>query len=94
MEINYHHNQSGIQKDVGNKRPLMYNLYNQQIDLQEAYNMKPGYDDGTGVQREYIMNELANDEGLLNDFLQFRQQPAQYRIQKIGHNLNPYYENV
>ncbi|CAF4608858.1 unnamed protein product [Rotaria sp. Silwood2] len=40
------------------------------------------------------MNELANDEGLLNDFLQFRQQQAQYRIQKTGHNLNPYYENV
>ena len=56
----------------------MYNLYNQQIDLQEACNMEPGYDDGTGVQREYIMNELANDEGLLNDFLQFRQQQAQY----------------
>ena len=94
MEINYHHNQGGVQKYVGNKRSSIYNLYNQQIDLQEAYNMEPGYDDGTGVQREYIMNELTNDEGLLNDFLQFRQQQAQYRIQKTGHNLNPYYENV
>ncbi|CAF4848667.1 unnamed protein product, partial [Rotaria sp. Silwood1] len=40
------------------------------------------------------MNELANDEALLNDFLQFRQQQAHYRIQKTGHNLIPYYENV
>ncbi|CAM4903907.1 unnamed protein product [Rotaria socialis] len=40
------------------------------------------------------MNELVNDEALLNDFLQFRQQQAQYRIQKTGHNLIPYHEKV
>ncbi|CAF2096868.1 unnamed protein product [Rotaria magnacalcarata] len=94
METNYHHNQGGVQKDVGNKRYLANNLYNQQINLQETSNIESGHDDDIGVQREYIMNELVNDEALLNDFLQFRQQQAQYRIQKTGHNLIPYYENV
>ncbi|CAF5042545.1 unnamed protein product, partial [Rotaria sp. Silwood1] len=36
----------------------------------------------------------ANDEALLNDFLLFREQQAQYRIREISHNLIPYYENV
>ncbi|CAF3042362.1 unnamed protein product [Rotaria sp. Silwood2] len=94
METNYHHNQVGVQKDVRNIRSSSYNLYNQQINLQEASNIESGHDDGSDVQREYIMNELANDEALLNDFLQFRQQQAQYRIPKAGHNLIPYYENV
>ncbi|CAF4522711.1 unnamed protein product [Rotaria sp. Silwood2] len=94
MENNYHHNQGGVQKDVGNKRSSSYNLCNQQTNLQEASNIESGHDDGSGVQREYIMNELANDEALLNDFLQFRQQQGQYRNQKTGHNLIPFYENV
>ena len=57
-------------------------------------NVGLGHDDGLGAQREYIVNALANDEALLNDFLQFRQQQAQYRIQKAGHNIFPYYERV
>ncbi|CAF1528508.1 unnamed protein product, partial [Rotaria sp. Silwood1] len=57
--------------------------------------MESGHNDGLGVQREYIVNALANDESLLNDFLQFRQQQqAQCRIQKPGHNVSPYYEKV
>ncbi|CAF2773670.1 unnamed protein product [Rotaria sp. Silwood2] len=57
--------------------------------------MESGHNDGLGVQREYIVNALANDESLLNNFLQFRQQQqAQCRIKKTGHNVSPYYEKV
>ena len=57
-------------------------------------NVESGHDDGLGAQREYVVNALANDEALLIDFSQFRQQEAQYRIQKAGHNILPCYENV
>ena len=75
---------------------MLYNLYNQQTDLQEASTIESGHDDGDGisVQREFIMNELANDEALLNNFLQLRRQQAQYRINKKRQNLIPYYENI
>ncbi|CAF4909524.1 unnamed protein product [Rotaria sp. Silwood1] len=57
--------------------------------------MESGHNDDLGVQREYIVSALANDESLLNDFLQFcQQQQAQCRIQKTGHNVSPYYEKV
>ena len=59
-----------------------------------AFNMKSRHDEGFSAQREYIVNTLANDEALLNDLLQFRQQQAQYQVQKAGHNVFSYYENV
>ncbi|CAM4796133.1 unnamed protein product, partial [Rotaria magnacalcarata] len=48
METDYHHNQGGVQKDVGNKRYLANNLYNQQINLQETSNIESGHDDDIG----------------------------------------------
>ena len=56
--------------------------------------MVAGHDVGIGVQREYILNALTNDEALLNNFLQFRQQQAQYRILKAGHGVFPHHESI
>ena len=94
METNYYYNSGGCQKNVGNKRSRIIKSYTQQINLQEASSMELGHDVGIGVQREYILNALTNDEALLNDFLQFRQQQAQYRIPEAGHGVFPHHGSV
>ena len=86
--------QAAVKKNVGNKWSRIINSYTQQINLQEASSMEAGHDDGIGVQREYILNALTNDEALLNNFLQFRQQQAQYRILKAGHGVFPHHGSV
>ncbi|CAF1526792.1 unnamed protein product [Rotaria magnacalcarata] len=88
METNCHHNTGGEQRFVRNNHSFINNTYYQHKNLPEALNMESSHYDDPSIQREYVMNTLANDESLLSDFLHFHQQQMQHRYQKTGHNVS------